>query len=94
MKTTVDGDGEEGPWEDRVSTIIPEIEHAVEGHPSNRSGRAITSDIVENTAVSPSDGPCFDDCYTPLLHNPDHGLSARSRKRSGKQPGGCCLLLA
>ena len=38
---------------------------------TGRSGRAIVSPIVESTAVSPSAGPCFDDCYTPLLYNPD-----------------------
>ena len=50
-------DGEEGPSEDR--------------HQTDRSGRAIVSPIVESTAVSPSDGPCFDDCYPPLPYNPD-----------------------
>jgi hypothetical protein len=89
MTTTVNRDGEDGPLEDRVGAIMPQIPHLVEAHPGNRSGRAITSVIVENTAVSPSDGPCFDDCYTPLLHNPTDGSAARSRKRSGKQPGGC-----
>jgi len=54
-----------------------------------RSGRAIVSPIAENTAVLPSDGPCFDDCYTPLLHKPDHDLGSSSGKRSGKRAGGC-----
>jgi hypothetical protein len=32
-------------------------------------------------------GPSSDDCYTNLLHNPDHDLGSGSCKPSGKQPG-------
>ena len=56
---------------------------------TGRSGRAISSPIPVNTAVSPSGGPSSDDCYTSLLHNPDHDLGSSSGKPSGKQPGGC-----
>lgn len=52
-----------------------------------RSGRAISSRIAEKTTVSPSGGPSSDDCYTTLLHNPDHDLGSSSGKPSGKQPG-------
>ena len=72
-------DGEEEPLEDRSQT----------GPRGIRSGRAIVSPIVENTADLPSDRPCFDDCYTPLLHNPDHKPGSSSGKRSGKRAGGC-----
>jgi hypothetical protein len=58
---------------------------------TGRSGRAIFSTIVENAAVSPSSGPCFDDCYTTLLHNPDHDPGSSSGKRSGKRAGDCFL---
>jgi len=53
-----------------------------------RSGRAIVSRIVEETTVSPSGGPYFDDCYTTLLHNPDDDPGSSSGKRSGKRTGG------
>jgi hypothetical protein len=54
-----------------------------------RSGRAIASPIVENAADLPSAGPCFDDCYTTLLHNPDHDPGSSSGKRSGKRAADC-----
>lgn len=55
---------------------------------SGRSGRAIVSPIVENAADLPSDRPCFDDCYTPLLHDAGDDLGSRPEKRSGKRAGG------
>ena len=57
-------------------------------HPRNPVGCAIPPIIVENTPDLPSDGPCFDDCYTTLLHNPDHDMGSSSGKRSGKRTGG------
>jgi hypothetical protein len=42
MTTTVNRDGEDGPLEDRVGAIMPQIPHLVEAHPGNRSGRAIS----------------------------------------------------
>ncbi len=63
-------------------------------HPRNPLGCAIVSPIVEKTTDLPSDGPCFDDCYTTLLHNSDHDLGSSSGKRSGKRTGGCyCVLI-
>ena len=56
---------------------------------TGRSGRAIVSPTVENAADLPSAGPSSDDCYTPLLHNPDHDPGSSSGKRSGKRTGGC-----
>ena len=71
--------GEKGPSEDRLS-----------GAPATfRSGRAISSPTPVNTAVSPSGGPSSDDCYTSLLHNPDHDRGSSVGKPSGKQPGDC-----
>ena len=56
---------------------------------SNRSGRATSSPTPVNTTVLPAGGPSSDDCYTTLLHNPDHDLGSSSGKPSGKQPGDC-----
>ena len=70
---------ENGSSEDRSQT----------GPSGIRSGRAIVSPIVEKTADLPSDGPYSDDCYTTLLHNPDHDAGSSSGKRSGKRAGGC-----
>jgi hypothetical protein len=55
-----------------------------------RSGRATTSPTLENTTVSPSGGPSSDDCYTVLLHNPDHDPGSSVSKRSGNDRRGCC----
>jgi hypothetical protein len=52
-----------------------------------RSGRATTSPPIENTAVLPSGGPSSDDCYTSLLHNPDHDPGPSVSKRSGNIRG-------
>ena len=70
-------------------THEPDEPVAPSAQTSGRSGRAIVSLIVENTAVSPSGGPSSDDCYTTLLHNPGHDLGSSSGKRSGKRAGGC-----
>ena len=72
-QTVQDGQGE--PLEDRPGT--------------GRSGRAIVSPIVENASDLPSDRPCSDDCYTPLLHNADDDPGSSAGKRSGKRAGGC-----
>ena len=62
---------------------------AENGHPRNPVECASPQIIVENTAVSPLGEPSSDDCYTTLLHNPDHDQGPTIYERSGKRSGDC-----
>jgi hypothetical protein len=72
-------------------TTIKTVQEAVRDGKARpgRSGRASLSPDIENTTVSPSGGPSFDDCYTVLLHNPDHDPGSSISKRSGNVRRGC-----
>jgi hypothetical protein len=54
-----------------------------------RSGRATTFPSIENIDVFPSGRLPPDDCYTVLLHNPDHDPGSSVSKRSGNIRAGC-----
>lgn len=57
--------------------------------PANLFARSNFQNIVEDIDVFPSGGPSSDDCYTTLLHNPQHGQTLSVSERSGNAARGC-----
>jgi len=70
-----------------AATLPPEVRQ--KAHLPSPAGRANFPQIIEKIAISPSQRPSLDDCYSTLLHNPDSDQGLTVSDCSGNTARDC-----